>query len=759
MDVTCERCNTEYEFDDALVSERGTTVKCTSCGHQFKVRRLDGLSAPERWVVRTVDGRELEFGALRELQQAIAQSHVTREDVLSRAGTRPRRLGSIAELAPFFTPAGGISVPSNATGPSFAAPAIRGRSLTPVGLGAVMPILGRTEGSVAIPLPTPPARRALSSIPPPPRAPSIPPQVSPPVIAIPQAAPSIPEDLIATMPHAAPAAQIPAPAPKGARIPSIPPPHAPLPSVTPPPPRATAASERNSVPPAHTPTPAPARSSLSSLSDDAGDGDPHFASLAPSTSRPRGGARLMVTVVVVGLLAFGAVTFGRKLLPGGAVSAAASPANDERIATLLHAGERNLDEGDLETAKEQFVKASALAEREPRVAIALAHLAEIRADLQWLRVKLLGPGDTDEALAQRNLDDATLRLNQAVSVAAELAPSEGAVVRAKMASLRVTGHAEAARKLVADLASSSAQPETALALAALDLAEASPSWAPVVERLRVATSAEKGLGRAHAMLVYALARSGDTAGAKAELERLLASPRPHPLAKPLQSFVLGSPSNGAIDVSALPDPSAVPSDPAECMAQGLVARTKGDLARAELLFQAAVDKQPSDVNAATALAEAVRARGDGARAMKLYQAAVTKDDRHIPALIGLADLAWDTGDRARAMVLYKQVTERTSDRAYTARANQRLNPGGTPSAPSPGRQRASGPGDDGRVPDDYVYVPPDATARADTTESQPVQAPTTPTTAPTAPPPESPPTPAPPSAPPAVDTSDLPEHP
>jgi predicted Zn finger-like uncharacterized protein len=67
MDVTCERCGTAYEFDDALVSERGTTVKCTNCGHQFKVRRPQpATGAPERWLVRTIDGRELEFRALRE---------------------------------------------------------------------------------------------------------------------------------------------------------------------------------------------------------------------------------------------------------------------------------------------------------------------------------------------------------------------------------------------------------------------------------------------------------------------------------------------------------------------------------------------------------------------------------------------------------------------------------------------------------------------------------------------------------------------
>ena len=48
MDVRCSRCGTEYDFDDALVSERGTTVKCTNCGHQFKVYPGGSGGAPER---------------------------------------------------------------------------------------------------------------------------------------------------------------------------------------------------------------------------------------------------------------------------------------------------------------------------------------------------------------------------------------------------------------------------------------------------------------------------------------------------------------------------------------------------------------------------------------------------------------------------------------------------------------------------------------------------------------------------------------
>src|SRR5262245_51461449 len=103
MDVRCGRCGTEYEFDDALISERGTTVKCTNCGFQFKVYPTQGAaSAPERWLVRTAAGRELVYTSLRELQKGISQRQVGPDDLLSRGNQVPRPLGAIAELEPFF---------------------------------------------------------------------------------------------------------------------------------------------------------------------------------------------------------------------------------------------------------------------------------------------------------------------------------------------------------------------------------------------------------------------------------------------------------------------------------------------------------------------------------------------------------------------------------------------------------------------------------------------------------------------------------
>src|SRR5258708_7746776 len=115
MDVQCERCKTEYEFDDALVSGRGTTVRCTTCGHQFKVRRAvenaGDATGEDRWLVKTANGHQFTFVTLRELQRAILAHQVSKSDLLRRAGAPPRPLGSISELEPFFDGRSGSNRP------------------------------------------------------------------------------------------------------------------------------------------------------------------------------------------------------------------------------------------------------------------------------------------------------------------------------------------------------------------------------------------------------------------------------------------------------------------------------------------------------------------------------------------------------------------------------------------------------------------------------------------------------------------------
>ena len=119
MDVKCEKCATEYEFDDAKVTEAGITVKCTNCGHLFRVVRhrvvldeepvVDGsqeappASRTDRlWMIRDAQGDVREFRELSTLQQWIVERKVSRSDEISKTGDSWKPLGSIIELSSFF---------------------------------------------------------------------------------------------------------------------------------------------------------------------------------------------------------------------------------------------------------------------------------------------------------------------------------------------------------------------------------------------------------------------------------------------------------------------------------------------------------------------------------------------------------------------------------------------------------------------------------------------------------------------------------
>ena len=154
MDVRCSRCSTDYEFDDTLISERGTTVKCTNCGYQFKIYPPKSAdSAPERWLVRTSVGKELVFTSLRELQRGISEKKVGPNDLLSRGRQPARPLGSIPELEPFF---------ASAVGPSraFSSPARTLHGVAPPPSGSPRPEkderpTSRGIGQKGTPKPTP----------------------------------------------------------------------------------------------------------------------------------------------------------------------------------------------------------------------------------------------------------------------------------------------------------------------------------------------------------------------------------------------------------------------------------------------------------------------------------------------------------------------------------------------------------------------------------------------------------------------------
>jgi predicted Zn finger-like uncharacterized protein len=109
MDVTCDRCSTEYEFEETLVSPRGTTVKCTQCGHLFKVYRPETSLNPQllgsHWTVRRVDGSSHQLSTLNDLTRLISEGTFSRDDEVSRTGKAWRRLGDVEELETFFAEA------------------------------------------------------------------------------------------------------------------------------------------------------------------------------------------------------------------------------------------------------------------------------------------------------------------------------------------------------------------------------------------------------------------------------------------------------------------------------------------------------------------------------------------------------------------------------------------------------------------------------------------------------------------------------
>ena len=105
MDVTCSRCQSVYEFEDTLVSPRGVVVRCTQCGHLFKIfppGAAPGMPEESGWMLRREDGTVFAIDRFSTLQKWIGQGKVTRRDELSRTGESWKRIGDIVELAPFF---------------------------------------------------------------------------------------------------------------------------------------------------------------------------------------------------------------------------------------------------------------------------------------------------------------------------------------------------------------------------------------------------------------------------------------------------------------------------------------------------------------------------------------------------------------------------------------------------------------------------------------------------------------------------------
>lgn len=678
MDVRCGRCGTEYEFDDALVSDRGTTVKCTNCGFQFKVHSTREQAVPERWVVRTASGRELVYTSLREMQRGIAQRQVGPEDLLARGGQPPRPLGAIAELEPFF---------HGRAGASLRAPA-QARTLAGVAPPAA--------GSYAGPLPG-------AALPPPP--------VLPPNIADPEA----PTQTSADVPTAdrrvmsggtmlvdeAPASS------QEAEPPTLP--RNQLPTRV-----AGAAAPkqvtiRESVPDLdYSPTPSDVR---------AGSYRSEQASLyLPEPHSRRLRSRWIAALVLAGVAVLLAATVGRRYLEQYRKSAPATAASaDARVAGFLLEAERKLEEGDFEGARGELDKASVLADKEATVLAALARLEAMRADMLWLRLRLLDPADKQLVQAtHRQLGARVGKAQEAIDRAVAVASDNPAVLRSRVDILRLAGDLKAARALVKPLASSPTG-ENAYVLAALDLAESQPVWGSVVDRLRSAAQAERALGRARSALIYALVRAGQADQAQSELEKQRERAAGHPLYEDLAHFVKrhlglgdagvdGGAEVAAVDPATLPlldtsgrgavDDDLVPKGTNDFRAklqQAASAYKAGNYDRAEQLYNEVLAKEPNNTEAMAGLADVAKAKKDPEAAAKMYDKVLKENPSYLPALVARADQKWESGDRKGALTLYRRVLEQAgAGSSYGQHAAQRIGQGETaPSAPPSGSEKPS----------------------------------------------------------------------
>jgi predicted Zn finger-like uncharacterized protein len=723
MDVQCERCKTEYEFDDALVSGRGTTVRCTTCGHQFKVRRaeapgaagaLGGEAASDRWLVKTASGQQFTFLTLRELQRAILAHQVSRNDLLRRAGAPPRPLGSISELEPFFEGRTSSSRPP----PRASSAAFAPTQLPPQDPPAAFP----KRPSITWEDDAPTGRPAVQPAPAP--------QASAPQHAPAQHAP--PQRGTAAYGHAPP------PPPQRHKIDTLRPPDgasaAPppqVPSIEPPAPRAEAARGARPAPPLppnayayapstapppdlRMPAPSPLPPPTRPVRREPASGDydlPEMRSVTPSSLEEpysiRRGRRVggwvvaLVLLLAVGVLGW---ALARPYLNPNATPVAA--ALDPRAEGFLAAGEKAMADGNLDQAQEALDKASALAENDPRVRLDEARVAAAQADVPWLRMKLLPSTAVDDMRTTKaDVTERVARAGRLADLAYTASPDSPAAARAKLDALRLAGQQDQARALVTKVIAQASQPETAYVLAALDLAEPEPLWTTLIDRLRLAAAGEGNAGRARAALVYALARSGDAAGARLELTKLDALPRPYPLSPTLHALIDKTPLKGAdagapeasprpqaaggapapppAGAAASPNAGAnelVPGDSRSAMQLATAAYKKGDFARARQLYEAIATRNPGDSEAVAALGDVARAEGDTKTAIASYKRAIGVNPSYLPALLGLADTQWATGDRGTAAKGYGDIVDRFPEGTYPSYVKQRVENGAAPPA-------------------------------------------------------------------------------
>lgn len=704
MNVVCGRCGTEYEFDDALVSARGTTVRCTQCGYQFRVRPPGVSEAPgrERWIIRRRSGATRAFYSLSELQRAIHQRQVDIDDEMSRDGTHYRPLRAVAELEAFFEPSQKRPVGRDPT--LLGVGKVDGDSPTAPPPPRAMQEFDGLYGAVAPPAAAKPAvagsfhsrgeQRSYESFANPLESAlrfddeeeitqaykqSLRPSSRENGVLRPQAT----NDADANSERPARAGEVQAAEAAEFKTPETQAEDAA--AVLQQSPMGLARRRRERVYFAAAPNPVePAAVSHAANSDEPSSSHLNLRVSSPPSG---GGLRWIFGFVLLGGLALLAGTVGRNYLEQFVPSqVAGSATRDTRAESLLEEGDELLRQGKLEAAKARFDKASALLEADPRVLQRLLRVQNLRADRHWLALRLLEEQHPRHAQAQRILLERRESIGESLQSLRELAPPQDASVEV-VDGLRLRGEVAAAREVLERASDLVREPEAAYVLAMLDVAEQGPEWSTVLSRLRSAVAAERGQGRAQAALVYALARSGDIDGARTQLDVLRQLDAQHPLLELLADFLDRTEQQPSVASSVGEEPlpaerptasgprsarmaaESVPSKPQDALRAAHEAKQAGDWSRAARLYTQVLSATPSNVEAMTGLGDVAKAQGKYAVASSHYDAALRLNGNYAPALMGSADSKWAMGDRAGAVHLYRRIPSTSS---YSARAQARV---------------------------------------------------------------------------------------
>jgi tetratricopeptide (TPR) repeat protein len=286
----------------------------------------------------------------------------------------------------------------------------------------------------------------------------------------------------------------------------------------------------------------------------------------------------------------------------------------------------------------------------------------------------------------------------AVDRAFAVSPEDPVVLRARVDALRLSGDGDKAREWLGPLSANASVPENAYVLAALDLAEPTPVWPSVIDRLRTAAAAERDPGRARAALIYALARAGRLSEAQSEFSKIDGRSKPHPLLEELRSFLKRaqssvdanpspSPSSSSepqppkipsVDVQKLPklDTSPAPEaagDFRSRLSQAASALRQGDLAHAQQLYESVIEEQPGNTEALSGLGDVAKARHNPALAAQMYDRVLNANPSYLPAILASADQKWDAGDRKGAVALYRRLLDQAGPNSeFGARAQARI---------------------------------------------------------------------------------------